>query len=160
MDDNNAEAQKGVSLVVTVSGSTATLGLVKSGTTCSDTAALADPTSVATCPLGTDLDTNPQSLDGTTVFVPKACTPCEPGMSCGKVSGVKVVAECPKGKYNELWGALQCETCVGLTAAVSTGSSKCQECAAGTTPSAAKDTCDLCPMGQYNTVPGSACKNW
>lgn len=151
----------GVSLTINLSSLTVSLSAT-SGTPCTSavTTVATAPSVSADCPTGTDLDANPQAADGTTVFVPKACTPAEPG-SYAKLDGsTKTVDLCAKGTYNELWGAAACEPCLGLTAAVATGATKCQECAAGTTPSAAKDTCNLCPVGQYNTIPGSACINW
>ena len=63
----------------------------------------------------------------------------------------------PPGSYSNLWGALDCTGCPDLTAAITSGAVKCQECAAGTTPSADKKTCQLCPVGTYNTVPGAPC---
>ena len=41
---------------------------------------------------------------------------------------------------------------------LSSGAEKCQECLAGTWPTADKSTCELCPGGYYSTVAGSPCK--
>ena len=90
--------------------------------------------------------------------LPQACGPCEPGKKCGGSGAARFADLCPPGSYSNLWGALDCSTCQDLTAAITSGSVKCQECAAGTTPSADKKTCVLCPVGTYNTVPGDACQ--
>ncbi len=89
--------------------------------------------------------------------LPQACGPCEPGKKCGGSGAARFADLCPPGSYSNLWGALDCAACQGLTAAITSGSVKCQECAAGTTPSDDKKTCVLCPVGTYNTVPGDAC---
>lgn len=87
----------------------------------------------------------------------QACGPCEPGKKCGGSGASRFADLCPPGSYSNLWGALDCTGCPDLTAAIASGAVKCQECAAGTTPSADRKTCQLCPTGTYNTVPGEPC---
>lgn len=88
----------------------------------------------------------------------QACGPCEPGKKCGGSGATRFADLCAPGSASNLWGGESCATCPDLTAAITSGSVKCQECAAGTTPSADKKTCALCPTGTYNTRPGDECQ--
>lgn len=89
----------------------------------------------------------------------QACTPCDPGMQCGTVSNNRVADLCIPGTFSDVWGATQCQACTGLTAAITSGAVRCQECAAGTTPTNDKRSCQLCPAGQFSNVTGEACRN-
>ena len=94
-----------------------------------------------------------------TSLPPQACGPCEPGKKCGGSGASRFADLCAPGSASNLWGGESCATCQGLTAAITSGAVKCQECAAGTTPSTDKKTCVLCPTGTYNTRPGDACQS-
>ncbi|PRW33060.1 hypothetical protein C2E21_7981 [Chlorella sorokiniana] len=153
---NGGEAQNGVSLVADATS----LALVKLGAGDCGTNLVrqgAGATQLSQCPAGTELEANKQSDADTSVFVPQACGPCEPGKKCGGAGANRFTDLCLPGTASNLWGALDCAACQGLTAAVTSGSVKCQECAAGTTPSSDKSSCVLCPVGTYNTVPGAPC---
>jgi hypothetical protein len=161
---NGGEAQNGVSLnFYATSATDFSLALSKTGAgECGIglTREGVGATQLSQCPAGTELELNKQKdADTPVVFVNQACGPCEPGKKCGGSGASRFADLCPPGSYSNLWGALDCAACQGLTAAITSGSVKCQECAAGTTPSDDKKTCVLCPVGTYNTVPGAACGN-
>lgn len=91
---------------------------------------------------------------------PQACAPCEPGTGCGTNSANnRVAAACQAGRFNDVWGASTCQPCPDFTASVTAGATRCQECAAGTTHNATRDSCQTCPAGTFNTEPGTECRN-